>query len=93
IEASDRDKLLELCKLDKKTGPETWWLTEFEDKSSPRPGTADLYFSVAGDQNPVARPDHIQYVAARVPNCVMTYALLGYMLVPCVVRVVRRRIR
>ncbi len=37
-----------------------WWLTEFEDKSSPRPGTDEVYFEPAADQSPVARP--VQYI-------------------------------
>lgn len=39
-----------------------WWLTEFEDRSSPRRGTDELYFSPAPDQSPVARPPVIRYV-------------------------------
>jgi hypothetical protein len=36
--------------------PEGIWLTTFEDSSSPRPGTADLYFSPALSQEKVHRP-------------------------------------
>ncbi len=36
--------------------PEGWWLTEYEDRSSPRPGTDEVYFEKAADQTPVARP-------------------------------------
>src|SRR5205807_2726972 len=39
---------------------ESSWLTEFEDHSSPRPGTDDVFFSAADDQNPIERPPHIQ---------------------------------
>lgn len=38
-----------------------WWLTEFEDRSSPRPGTDEVYFAPAADQSPVARPPVIVY--------------------------------
>jgi hypothetical protein len=33
-----------------------WWLTEFEDRSSPRPGTDEVYFAPSADASPVARP-------------------------------------
>jgi hypothetical protein len=91
IEPADREKILELLKLAKDTPPTAWWLTEFEDRSSPRPGTDEVYFSPADDQNPVERPAHVQYVAAPLPDCVMSYALVVYMLVPCLIRVVQRR--
>jgi hypothetical protein len=35
------------------------WLTEFEDRSAPRPGTDEVYFEPAADQSPVARPPHV----------------------------------
>ena len=33
-----------------------WHLTEFEDKSFPRPGTDEVYFKVASDQSTLERP-------------------------------------
>lgn len=33
-----------------------WWLTEFEDRSSPRPGTDEVYFAPSADPSPVTRP-------------------------------------
>ena len=38
-----------------------WFLTEFEDRSSPRPGTDELYFGPAPDQSPIERPPIIKY--------------------------------
>ena len=38
------------------------WLTEFEDHSTPRPGTDEVYFKPDADQSPVARPPIIQEV-------------------------------
>jgi hypothetical protein len=35
---------------------EGWWLTEFEDRSSPRPGTDEVYFEKAADQSTLERP-------------------------------------
>ena len=37
------------------------WLTEFEDRSAPRPGTSDLFFSASADQSKLARPPAIEY--------------------------------
>lgn len=33
-----------------------WWLTEFEDRSSPRPGTDEVYFAPAAEQATLERP-------------------------------------
>ena len=33
-----------------------WWLTEFEDRSSPRPGTDEVYFAPSADPSAVTRP-------------------------------------
>jgi hypothetical protein len=89
--AADREKLLELLKLPAKTPPASWWLTEFEDHSSPRPGAVDAYFSPSENQGTVARPDEVRYVSGALPGCVMCYALVGYLLAPCLVRHWRRR--
>jgi hypothetical protein len=47
-------------------GARNWHLTEFEDHSSPRPGTDEVYFRRADDQSTVERPpvvyDHYEYV-------------------------------
>jgi hypothetical protein len=47
-------------------GGAKWYLTEFEDTSSPRPGTKELYFENAKDTSPVERPviyyDATEYV-------------------------------
>ncbi len=36
-----------------------WWVTEFEDRSAPRPGTDEVYFEPAADQSLVTRPPMI----------------------------------
>src|SRR5262249_21939855 len=56
----DRDRLFELLKVTAPVGP--LWLTEFEDRSSPRPGTDDVFFSPAADPDPVSRPPVIHSV-------------------------------
>jgi hypothetical protein len=93
LEAADREKVLGQLKLPKDTPPGSWWLTEFEDRSSPRPGTDDVYFAHDDIQAPVERPPVYQYVSADLPGCVMCYALALYVLVPGLVRSWRRRAR
>lgn len=39
----------------------TWWLTEFEDHASPRPGWADLFFERSVNKTNQERPPIIQY--------------------------------
>jgi hypothetical protein len=53
VNARERGPVLELLKLPANTPPASWYMTVFEDRSSPRPGSADLFFSVAEDQTPV----------------------------------------
>jgi hypothetical protein len=43
------------------------YLTVFDDSSSPRPGTSDLFFSRATDQSSVERPPIIQTVEVDEP--------------------------
>jgi hypothetical protein len=42
-----------------RSGP--WWLTEFEDHASPRPGWADLFFQTSVNKTNQERPPIIQY--------------------------------
>lgn len=60
----DRLRLLRELRLPDETGPENFWLTEFEDYWPYRAAPADLYFSRDDDQEKLRRPDQIQYVAA-----------------------------
>jgi Uncharacterized protein conserved in bacteria (DUF2330) len=53
---------------------EPLWLTEFEDKSSPRPGTDEVYFSRSADQSPVARPPREHHEVRTWPD-LMTIVL------------------
>jgi hypothetical protein len=45
-----------------------WILTEFEDRSFPRPATDDVYFRAADDSSTVERPKRIEYVYVDVTN-------------------------
>lgn len=49
------------AKLPEPLGSRDWHLTEFEDRSSPRPGTDEVYFTAAADQSAVERPPHVIY--------------------------------
>jgi hypothetical protein len=91
LSAEQRGQLLGQLKLGADTLPSSWWLTEFEDHSSPRPGTDDVYFSPSADQSTVEREPHIKYVSSKIPDCVMCYALAAYMIVPGLIRWVRRK--
>lgn len=72
IEAEKRAAILKMVKLPADTGPETWWLTEFEDTSIVRPGDSELFFHVSEVQAPVERRPHV-IVASNM--CVMSLAL------------------
>jgi len=78
VKPADHQKILELLKLPAPTAPASWWLTEFEDRASPRPGTADVIFSVADKQERIARPPKVVYVQSLRPGCVMCLALTLY---------------
>lgn len=45
-----------------------WFLTEFEDAASPRPGTDEVYFAPAADQATVERPPVKVYEYREVPS-------------------------
>ncbi len=62
IEERDRGKLLEHAKLPSSIAAGAMWLTEFEDRSSPRPGTDDVFFKTGADQTVIKRPDEVVYV-------------------------------
>jgi hypothetical protein len=56
---------------------ENTWLTEFEDRSSPRKGEADVTFSVHPDQTPVTRPTRIVYTQRTDPAGKAGFAALA----------------
>jgi Uncharacterized protein conserved in bacteria (DUF2330) len=61
-----------------------WHLTEFEDKSFPRPGTDEVYFRPAADQGTLERPPVVvpvyeyEYVDGPAPGTPGTLAAEGY---------------
>ena len=46
----------------------SWWLTELEDRSSPRPGTDELFFAASKDQSAVTRPPMIGGLHSSSPD-------------------------
>ncbi len=90
VSDADREQILKALVLPGNTRPESWYLTEFEDESSPRPGSADLFFSRSENQKPVAREPYVRYVSAGAPDCVMGYALATFLFLPLFTRRFRR---
>ncbi len=56
VDGGVQGTLFKSATMDPAPAADGWWLTEFEDRSSPRPGTDEVYFACAADQTPVARP-------------------------------------
>ena len=55
LDDANRSTLIRQLKFTNESTPEKWWLTEFEDRSSPRPGVDEVYFKTAKDQQTVER--------------------------------------
>jgi hypothetical protein len=91
LKAQERGKVLELLRLPRTTGPAEWWLTEFEDHWPYRIAPADLYFARDSNQVPVKRLPIIQYFSSRWPTDVTVYAVAGVIVLPPLIRRVRRR--
>jgi hypothetical protein len=56
VDRTQLEELLKLVRLPPLAGGGGRRLTEFEDRSSPRPGGGELYFERAADQSTLARP-------------------------------------
>jgi hypothetical protein len=67
-EAATVDRVGVATKLPHLSNDHPWLLTEFEDRSFPRPATGDLYFGPDPDPSPVERPKRIEYVYVDVTN-------------------------
>jgi hypothetical protein len=90
VSPEDRTRLLGGLKLPQTTGPAELWLTEFEDDWSYRAAPADVYFARDTDQAPVRRPPVYARASSPWPTDVAGYALAAALVVPPVVRRVRR---
>ncbi|HYV34261.1 MAG TPA: DUF2330 domain-containing protein [Gemmataceae bacterium] len=87
-------KLLHLLKLPSgETVPTTWYLTIFEDRETPRPGTADVYFGPDPDPNPKKQEPQFQDGAAR-PSAGFAWCLVcALILLPGLAFMARRQSR
>jgi hypothetical protein len=91
LSPTTRTKLLELLKLPEKTGPASWWLTEFEDRWPDQAAPADVYFARDPNQRTLHRPTITQWVSSGWPADVSVYAIAMTIGVPPIVRRVRRK--
>jgi hypothetical protein len=89
LDGSTRSQVLQQLKLDEKTGPAEWWLTEFEDDWAYRVAPADVYFTRDPDQSTVRRPPVIQYVSTPWPLDVTAIALAAALVGPTLIRRMR----
>jgi hypothetical protein len=70
--------------------PRGAWLTMFEDKASPRPGTDDLFFAAARDRGVLKPPPVVVVRPEKIPVPLDVLAV-GGIATAIVVRRVRRR--
>jgi hypothetical protein len=75
-----RADLLNSLKLKPDQLPTSATLTAFEDRSTPRPGTADVFFSRASDQGKVEPPPIIEYRDVPTIIPIEGFILLGIVL-------------
>jgi hypothetical protein len=66
IPGEDRELFNRLVPRDGQLPPNTW-LSVFEDKSSPRPGTDEVYFSQSKQQGTVELPPKIRTLGRSIP--------------------------
>src|SRR5262245_50280452 len=66
IPGEDREMFSSLVPGDSKL-PSNTWLSVFEDKSSPRPGTDEVYFAPSKQQGTVQLPPQIRTVGRSIP--------------------------
>ncbi len=77
IPAADKEKLLTALGLPADTGPQTWWLSEFEHYWPYKLAKADVYFAADPSQGPIRRPPQVRYVSSNLPGDATAYALMG----------------
>ena len=82
-----RDDMLHLLKLPNNTGPTSWWVTVFEDRSSPRPGLDEVYFAPDGDAR---QPEASEFARVDVHEGASIYTIMAFLLAPGLVLVLPR---
>lgn len=90
LRAEDRTQLLGQLGLPAGTGPDHWWLTEFEDQWPYRAAPADVYFARDADQADVRRPPVVQYVAVPQRPDGSAYLLVAALVLTPVLSRLRR---
>jgi hypothetical protein len=65
------------------------WLTEFEDHSSPRPGTDDVYFTLSADQTPAERSPQVYKEYSALPDLICI-GFIGLFIVSIIVLTIRK---
>jgi len=63
LDVAQRLEIADRLSLKDSIPEQEWWLTEFEDDSSPRRGTDEVYYARAGDQTPISRSPVTHYVS------------------------------
>jgi hypothetical protein len=76
LENKDRESLLRLLRLPATTASGSLRLTEFEDRSSPRPGVADLTFGAGSNQSTVKRTAPGEFSLAGVLETLAWVAMI-----------------
>jgi len=88
LDAGQRREIVDRLSLEDSLPEQEWWLTEFEDDTTPRRGTDEVYYARADDQTPISRPPVTHYVSTGDlgPSALLVAAV-------CIVlsRTIRRR--
>lgn len=79
-------------KLKDEDVPAKVWLTSFEDRESPRPGTEEVYFEPAKDQTPI-RPEVIRFAEIWIPADIVIFVVIVVFVFLAVLGVVWKKCR
>lgn len=77
--------------LDERAMPETAWLTYHLDRSSPRPGSDELFFARADEQKEIRIPPIVHEDVTAIPLFLDVIAFIGFLAFGVVKLVKRRR--
>jgi len=91
LQSSERTDVIAKAKLPSNVGPAEWLLTEFEDRSTPRPGTDEVYFQPSADQSAVARPPYVYYRDSFTPWYVGVAVCFGLPALTFILLALKRR--
>jgi hypothetical protein len=90
VGTADCEKVRQMLKLPEPAPSASWRLTEFEDRSSPRPAADDVYYGTSESQVPRERPPEIHYVSNNLPGALMFAAVGLYLAAPGLLRRIRK---